>query len=366
MSTKPRASARRIRRSWEAGAPRARSRASPTRSEAVSTRCLSAARPRPSTPPAACTGSGGRTRAAQRAEGRPEVGHRAGRRRPLEKGAQGLDGLAGAAAERGHAMAAGHGHRVAVLQRAAPPSRAGAGRRRGGRPRRGSDRARSPPATAGRSARRARARRSDGRPADSRSTRKPARRSASSSAWTWTASTASRAVPSKSSTPWGREAGGTRRRAACSQPVAQRQPTSSSASRPSRAASVSSAGKQQLLDGALERAHGQALLHVAVGGVVVEALPGVEQARGGARPRASTAHELHRRGDGVGLDERAAQRLELLELVLAVSTGGAPGAGEAEAALPAPQGVHAHAEQLRRRVGPDRAHSFRTGSRPRG
>ena len=72
--------------------------------------------------------------------------------------------------------------------------------------------------------------------------------------------------------------------------------------------------------------------------------------RSAASPRRrrvlALAGELDRRGDVPGLGEGVAQRLQLDQLVLAVVAGGAPRLGEAEAALPATQGVGVDAEKL--------------------
>ena len=56
------------------------------------------------------------------------------------------------------------------------------------------------------------------------------------------------------------------------------------------------------------------------------------------------------------LEERAAERLELAKLVLAVTARGAARLGIAEAPLPATQCVGTDAEQLGRRIGSDPAH----------
>ena len=59
----------------------------------------------------------------------------------------------------------------------------------------------------------------------------------------------------------------------------------------------------------------------------------------------------------MGLEERAAQGLELAELVLPVSACGAARLGVAETPLPTAQCVGADAEQLGGRVGSNTAHS---------
>ena len=57
------------------------------------------------------------------------------------------------------------------------------------------------------------------------------------------------------------------------------------------------------------------------------------------------------------LEQRAPQRLELAEVVLAVAAGGPARLRVPEAALPASQRVGAYAEELGRCVGSDSAHS---------
>src|SRR5205823_735184 len=89
---------------------------------------------------------------------------------------------------------------------------------------------------------------------------------------------------------------------------------------------------------------------------LVEAVERLEQPR--RRPDALTAlaRDLDCGGDVVRLEQRAAERLELAELVLPVTAGGPARGRVAEAALPAPEGVRADAEQLGRRVGSNPAH----------
>src|SRR5204862_7008551 len=93
-----------------------------------------------------------------------------------------------------------------------------------------------------------------------------------------------------------------------------------------------------------------------VGERLVEAVERLQEARRRPDALAALARDLDRRGDVVGLEQRAAERLELAELVLAVTAGGAARGGIAEASLPAPEGVRADAEQLGRRVGSNPAH----------
>ena len=76
--------------------------------------------------------------------------------------------------------------------------------------------------------------------------------------------------------------------------------------------------QQQLLDGALERPQGEALLDRAVGGVLVEALERGEQVVAVGGRRLALAGQLDRRGDVAGLGERVAQGLQLDQLVVAV------------------------------------------------
>ena len=147
--------------------------------------------------------------------------------------------------------------------------------------------------------------------------------------------------------PAGREAAEASRRAPWSQPIAQRQANSSSATAALGSAQLVEGGQEQLLDRALERPQGQALLHRAVGGVLVEALEGRPQARqllAGAlwRWRASSIAEVM-----LPVSARASRRV-------CSSTSSywrwLPGVrsrlGEAEAALPAAQGVGVDAENL--------------------
>ncbi|MEX2025072.1 MAG: hypothetical protein WD993_08380 [Thermoleophilaceae bacterium] len=53
-------------------------------------------------------------------------------------------------------------------------------------------------------------------------------------------------------------------------------------------------GQQHLLDAALDRAHGEALLHHAVGDLLVEVVEGVEQTGRRARALAALAGDLDR------------------------------------------------------------------------
>ena len=77
---------------------------------------------------------------------------------------------------------------------------------------------------------------------------------------------------------------------------------------------------------------------------------------GRARPLAALAGELDGGRDVVRLEQGAAQRLELREVVLAVTALGPARLRIAEAALPAAQRVGAHPQELCRCVGPDTAH----------
>src|SRR5215211_1664589 len=102
--------------------------------------------------------------------------------------------------------------------------------------------------------------------------------------------------------------------------------------------------QQHLLDAALHRAHREALLHQPVRRALVEVVEGVEEPERRAWSLAALTRYLDRRGDVVGLLERAPQGLELREVVLAMTPLGAPRLGVAEAPLPAAQGVRADAE----------------------
>ena len=85
-------------------------------------------------------------------------------------------------------------------------------------------------------------------------------------------------------------------------------------------------------------------------------LPALEQAAGRARALAALAGELDGRGDVVRLEQRPAQRLELGEVVLAVTARGPARLRVPEAPLPAAQRVGAYPQKLCSRVGPDPAH----------
>ena len=215
-------------------------------------------------------------------------------------------------------------------------------------------------------ARIARTMRSGGRSKASSRVRKPARRRPSSSACTWSDSRSSRGLESNSSTPCGRLAGG---------------------HHPARG--VQPAGGPAAAELALGVA-ALALVRRARGRAAAPPRPcarpsarrGSPRARGRPRPRrsgrrrraaalgerralAALARELDGRGDVVGLEQRPAQRLELGEVVLAVAALRAARLGVAEAALPAPQGVGAHPEQLGGGVGPDPAHLTSISTEPR-
>ena len=143
------------------------------------------------------------------------------------------------------------------------------------------------------------------------------------------------ALASKTSTPSSRVAGGATRVAAASQPVAQRHAKPYSGLAPSPVGiEALDAGQQDLLDGALDRAHGEALLEDAVGVDLVEAREGAAQARRRGRPGAALAGQGDGGGDVVGLLEGRAQRLDLVEVELAVAAGRAARLGIAEAPLP--------------------------------
>ena len=188
---------------------------------------------------------------------------------------------------------------------------------------------------AGSRARRALRNRPSASSAESSRTRSPARRRKSSSAWTWTASTPSGEPESSSSTPSVAGRAAARRRAPCSQPVAQRHACSSSASPFGPSRGELERGQQHLLDGALDRADREALLELAVGGGLVEAVEGGDAGaagEAGPRPRrraTSTALEML-----LGLAQRLAQRLDLVELVQAVVAGGAARAAGSRAGAP--------------------------------
>ena len=202
----------------------------------------------------------------------------------------------------------------------------------------------------------ARTMRSGGRSNASSRVRKPARRRPSSSACTWSDSRSRRGLESKSSTPCGRR-GGRHDAARGVQP--SRGPAAAELALGVAALALVGqldGGQEHLLHGALHRAHGEALLEHAVGHALVEVVEGVEQPRGGRGALAALAGELDGRRDVVGLEQRPAQRLELGEVVLAMAALRPARLGVAEAALPAPERVGAHPEQLGGGVGPDPAH----------
>ena len=114
--------------------------------------------------------------------------------------------------------------------------------------------------------------------------------------------------------------------------------------------------QQHLGDRALDRAHGEALLQLAVRGGLVEVVEGGEQARGRGRAAAALAGDLDGAGDVARLLQRLAQRLDLAQLVDAVVARGAPRVRIAETALPAAQGAGADAEHLGRRIDSETTH----------
>ena len=143
------------------------------------------------------------------------------------------------------------------------------------------------------------------------------------------------ALASKTSTPSSRVAGGrdARRRGQPARRPAPREAVLGRGRSPSGVEALD-AGQQHLLDGALDRAHGQALLQDAVGVDLVEARERAAQARRRGRPGAALARQGDGRGDVVGLLEGRAQRLDLVEVELPVPAGGAARLGVAEAPLP--------------------------------
>ena len=126
-------------------------------------------------------------------------------------------------------------------------------------------------------------------------------------------------------------------------------------------------GQQDLLHRALDRAHGEALLHHAVGALLVEVVERVEHADRRARALAALTGELDGRRDVVGLEQRPAERLELRQLVLPVAALGPARLRVAEAALPASKRVGADPQQLcgRIRSYPAQVASVQTASQQR-
>src|SRR5207248_3381421 len=119
------------------------------------------------------------------------------------------------------------------------------------------------------------------------------------------------------------------------------------------------AGQEHLLDGALDRPHGQALLEQPSGLLLVE--DGEGRLKPGGRRGALTAlaRQRDRRGDVVGLREGLPERLDLGQLELPVAALRTAGLGIAEAALPAAQRVRADAQHRRCCVRAYRAHGER-------
>src|SRR6185503_15901603 len=115
----------------------------------------------------------------------------------------------------------------------------------------------------------------------------------------------------------------------------------------------------EVLDAALDGADGEALLHDAVRGQLVEAVEGVHEASGRAGPLAALTGDLNRRRDVVRLEQRTPERLELGELVLAVAACRAARAGVPEATLPTAESVGADAEKLGSCIGSNTAHAQR-------
>src|SRR6266511_2930050 len=113
--------------------------------------------------------------------------------------------------------------------------------------------------------------------------------------------------------------------------------------------------KQDLLDGALQGANREALLELAVGGGLVEAVEGAQQARRRGRTAAALLSDLDGGRDAAGLVQRLAQRLDLGQLVLAVIARRAPRLRVAETPLPGAKRAGAHAEQLGGGAGADSA-----------
>ena len=134
--------------------------------------------------------------------------------------------------------------------------------------------------------------------------------------------------------PAGREAAEARRRAPCSQPIAQRDANSSSALAVGIGGEAVDRRQQQLLDRALQGTHREALLDRPVGGLLVEALEGGEQAAAAGGRVLALAGQLDRRGDVAGLGERVAQRLQLDQLVVAVVAGASASASGSRSGAP--------------------------------
>ena len=202
----------------------------------------------------------------------------------------------------------------------------------------------------------ARTTRSGGRSKASRRVRNPARRRPSSSACTCSDSTSSRGLESNRRTPCGRVAGATTRRAACSQPVAQRSASSRSASRCSRSSACSSAGSRT--SSTVRSTERTARLSSMIRSASCSSKwsKASSSRLGRARALAALAGELDGGRDVVRLEQGASQRLQLREVVLAMAAWGATRLRIAEAALPGTQRVGAYPQELSCCVGPDTAH----------
>ena len=283
-------------------------------------------------------------------------------------GEQRVGGLARLGAERGDAVAAGDqaGGAVAVeagraVRRCAAPA---AGRRaRRGAPRSRRSRPRAGRAPAGRCG-------SDPRRARRRAAGRAARRGAGRARAPARGRPRRRAgePESSSSTPSSRVAPAARRRAPCSQPVAQRQAYSSSASPLGRRSASSSAGSSSSETVRSTERTREALLELAIGGRPRRSgrrrRPGGPGRRG--RGRAGGRPRRRWRCCGSRAAPRAAPRPRR-----ARRGGGCPGCaagcGIAEPALPAAQRARADAEHLGSRVDPDPTHPWSLlAQKPRG
>ena len=119
---------------------------------------------------------------------------------------------------------------------------------------------------------------------------------------------------------------------------------------------VSSAGRRTSSSVRSSGPDRKALLELAVGARLVEAVEGRQEAGGRGGPAAAALRDLDGGRDVVRLAQRVAQRLDLGELVLAMVALGAPRLRVAQAALPGAKRGGADAQHLGRGAGSNPRH----------